>query len=159
MPMIQQILCPTDFSETAAKAMHFAERLAIEADANLILVHAFDSPASWSMAGQVHPRDLTLQKQLEALLVDSPHKAKIQRLQHAGDSGAVICWMAQDRHCDLIVMGTHGRSGLHHLLFGSTAEYVLRHARCPVLTIRDRDPNEPPLTQPIVMPLPAPRFM
>ncbi len=159
MPAIQHILCPTDFSETAAKAVKYAEQLAIEVGAELTLMHAFDTPATWTLAGQEHPRDPRLQQQLDAVLANSPHAAKIHRLQHAGMSGEVICWMAQDRGCDLIVMGTHGRTGLRHLLFGSVAEYVLQHARCPVVTIRDRDPNEPPLKQPIVMPIPPPAFM
>lgn len=159
MPMIQHILCPTDFSDTAAKAVAYAEQLAIEAGAELTLMHAFDTPAEWTLAGQEHPRDPRLQQQLDALLADSSHAQKIHRQQHAGAAGEVICWMAQDRHCDLIVMGTHGRTGLRHLLFGSIAEYVLQHARCPVVTIRDRHPNETPLQQPIVMPVPPPRFM
>jgi len=159
MQTIQRILCPTDFSITASKAMTYAEQLAIEADAELVLLHAFDIPATWTLSGQEHPRDPRLQEQMDALMAESPHGQKIHRLQHAGEAGKVICWMAQDRQCDLIVMGTHGRTGLRHLLFGSVAEHVLRHARCPVVTIRDHDPNEPPLPQPVVMPIPAPRFM
>lgn len=159
MKLIQHILCPTDFSETAMKAVKYGEQLAIEAGAELTLIHAFDTPATWNLQGQVHPRDPKLEEQLKAVLADSPHAAKIHRLQHAGLSGEVICWTAQDRGCDLIVMGTHGRTGMRHLLFGSVAEYVLQHARCPVVTIRDRDPNEPPLKQPIVMPIPPPSFM
>lgn len=153
---IQRILCPTDFSSTAEKAVKYAEQLAIEADAELTLMHSFEIPATWSRAGQTHPLDADLEEQLNATLAGSPHEAKIHRLQHAGLSGEVICWMAQDRGCDLIVMGTHGRTGLRHLLFGSVAEYVLRHARCPVVTIRDRDPKEPLLVEPIIMPPPTP---
>lgn len=159
MTMIQHILCPTDFSRTAAKATKYAEQLAIELDAQLTLVHAFDLPEAFNLAGQEHPQDPRLTKQLDAELWDSPIAAKIRRRQHAGEAGPVICWMAQDQKCDLIVMGTQGRTGISHLLFGSVAEHVLRHARCPVVTVRDRDPNEPPLPQPTVMPIPAPRFM
>lgn len=159
MRTIQHILCPTDFSSTADKAMRYAEKLAIELEAKLTLLHTFDTPATWNLQGQVHPINPDVERQLNELLIDSPHSAAIQRRQHAGAPGEVICWTAQDQKCDLIVMGTHGRTGLQHLLFGSVAEYVLRHARSPVLTIRDRDPNEPPLPQPIVMPIPAPRYM
>jgi universal stress protein A len=49
---------------------------------------------------------------------------------------------ATDHHCDLIVMGTHGRSGLAHLLMGSVAEKVVRHAECPVLTVTVREKKE-----------------
>jgi universal stress protein A len=159
MQTITHILCPTDFSTTAAKAMKYAEQLAIEANAELTVMHAFDTPAQYTLAGQEHPKDPRLLQQLNELLADSPLGTRIHRIQHAGEAGEVICWMAQNRKCDLIVMGTHGRSGVSHLLFGSVAEYVLRHARCPVVTIRDRDPDEAPLPQPTVMPIPAPRFM
>ena len=159
MQTIKRILCPTDFSTSAAKAAVYAEQLAREADAELYLFHAFDTPATWTLSGQEHPRDPSLQLQLDAVLADSPHAHKIHRLQHAGPPGEVICWMAQEQHCDLIIMGTHGRSGLKHLLFGSVAEHVLRHARCPVLTVRDRDPDEPPLPRPAMVPMKAPRFM
>lgn len=156
MKPIQHILCPTDFSKTSEKAVEYAERLAIDTGAELTVMHAFDIPATWSVAGQTHPLDKHLEEQLNAVLAGSPHAAKIHRLQHAGLPGEVICWMAQDQKCDLIVMGTHGRTGLGHLLFGSVAEYVLRHARCPVVSIRDRDPKEQPLKQPIVTPPPTP---
>lgn len=159
MKIIHQILCPIDFSISAAKAAVYAEQLARETDAELLLFHAFDTPTTWTLSGQEHPRDPNLQLQLDAVLADSPHAHKIHRLQHAGVPGEVICWMAQERKCDLIVMGTHGRTGLKHMLFGSVAEYVLRHARCPVLTIRDRDLDEPPLPRPTMVPMKAPRFM
>ena len=159
MQSITRILCPTDFSTNAAKAVEFAEKLAREADAELFLIHAFDTPATFTISGQEHPRDPRIEQELDAVLANSPHNYKIHRQQHAGIPGEVICWMAQDLNCDLIVMGTHGRGGLQHVLFGSIAEHVLRHARCPVLTIRDRDKNEPPLARPSVMPVLAPRFM
>ena len=159
MQTISRILCPTDFSETAMKATLYAERLAIEVDAEIYVFHAFDTPTTWTLSGQEHPRDPRLQQELDAVLSGSPHSHKIRRLQHVGPSGEVICWIAQEQKCDLIVMGTHGRTGMKHLLFGSVAEYVTRHARCPVLTIRDRNPNETPLARPQVVPVLAPRYM
>ena len=159
MQSVTRILCPTDFSESSTRAISYAEQLAQEANADLLLIHAFDLPATWNLAGQEHPRDPRIQQELDAVLATSSHQARIERLLHAGDPGEVICWIAQDRKCDLIVMGTHGRTGLKHLLFGSVAEYVLRHARCPVLSVRDRDPKELPLAQPVLMPVMAPRFM
>ncbi len=159
MKKITHILCPTDFSETADKAVAYAEQLAIEADAQLTLVHAIETPEAWALAAQEHSRTLKLHSQLEAQLAASSHGQQIDRFQHPGEAGEVICWIAQDRNCDLIVMGTHGRTGLKHLLFGSVAEYVLCHARCPVVTIRDRSPDERPLERPVLMPVPAPRYM
>ena len=159
MQTITRILCPTDFSDSAEKAVGYAEKLAIDTKAELLLFHAFDTPATWTLSGQEHPRDPKIQQELDGVLFDSPHARKIERLLHAGPPGEVICWIAQDRKCDLIVMGTHGRTGLKHLLFGSVAEYVLQHARCPVLSLRERDPKEQPLVRPLTMPVLAPRFM
>jgi universal stress protein A len=159
MQTITRILCPTDFSDSSAKATSYAEQLARETNAELLLFHAFDPPANWTLSGQEHPRDPHIQQELDAVLRDSPHQPKIGRLLHAGDPGQVICWIAQDHQCDLIVIGTHGRTGMKHLLFGSVAEYVLQHARCPVLSIRDRAPNEMPLARPLNLPVMAPRFM
>lgn len=157
--MIQHILCATDFSDTAGRAVDYAEKLAIEVGAQLTLVHAFDTPLAWNLASQELPRERRLEELLNSLLTTSQLGKKLHRRQHAGPAGEVICWMAQDCRCDLIVVGTHGRTGLRHLLMGSVAEHVMRHARCPVLTIRDRDPAEGPLPQPVAMPIPAPRFM
>lgn len=159
MDMIRRILCSTDFSATADIAVRYAERLAIQTGADLFIAHAFDRPVEMTVAAQTHPLDIRHQEQLDQVLRESPLSNRIVRLLHAGPAGEVICWMAQEQNCDLIVMGTHGHGGLMHMLFGSVTEYVLRHARCPVLTIRDRPANEPPLQQPLVVPLKAPRFM
>lgn len=159
MDMIRRIMCPTDFSPTAGKAMRYAERLALQTGADLYLVHAFGRPVELTVAAQTHPYDLQHQEQLERLMVDSPLANRVIRLLHAGPAGEVICWLAQEHASDIIIMGTHGANALHQLIFGSVAEYVLQHARCPVLTIRDRDPKEPPLEQPLVVPIKAPRFM
>src|SRR5437773_1553702 len=81
------------------------------------------------------------------------------RVLHAGPPGEVICWAAEHRGCDLIVMGTHGHTALKHLLLGSVTEYVVQHARCPVLTVADKPTGEPPLPEPLALPPKAPRFM
>ena len=159
MEMIRRILCPTDFSARAELALRYAERLAIQTAADLYVVHSFGQPVEMTVAGQTHPLDLKDQEQLEKVLRDSPLGNRVIRLQHAGDPGEVICWMAQEQNCDLIVMGTHGHGGLLHRIFGSVTEHVLRHARCPVMTIRERVTNEAPLQQPLVVPIKAPRFM
>jgi len=159
MEMIRRILCPTDFSSTADKAMRYAERLAMQTGADLYLVHAFGRPVELTVAAQTHPYDSQHEEKLNRLLVDSALANRIVRLLHAGSAGEVICWLAQEHSSDIIVMGTHGSGALHHLIFGSVAEHVLQHARCPVLTIRDRPANEPPLEQPLVVPIKAPRYM
>lgn len=151
----KSILCPLDFSDYSMEAFRYAEELAIATGAELIIAHAFDRPATLDLEGQTKPADKHLQEKLDNVESSLP----LTRLQHAGPTGEVICWLAQEHHCDLIVMGTHGRTGITHALFGSVAEYVMRHARCPVLTIRHHEPNQPKLREPRVLPLPAPRLM
>jgi nucleotide-binding universal stress UspA family protein len=78
-------------------------------------------------------------------------EVKIEHVIHGGQPGAVICWMAEQRSCDLIVMGTHGRTGLSNVIMGSVAGYVIRHARCPVLTVRMMAEQEAPLPEPVAL--------
>lgn len=158
MSVFERILCGVDFSETSTKALLFAERLAREMGAEIILAHAFDVPASYDTAGQKEPYDPAVRRQLEELAPVHPD-IKVRRVLHAGAPGEVICWLAEDQQCDLIVVGTHGRGGLAHLLLGSVAEYVLRHAQRPVVVVRDPPDNEPPPSEPKVLPLPPPQWM
>lgn len=158
MTVFQRVLCPVDFSETSTLALLFAERLVRETGVELILLHAFDAPASYDAAGQYEPAHPDIKRQFDELTPVHP-EIKLDRIMHAGPAGEVICWLAQDRHCDLIVMGTHGRTGLRHLLLGSVAEYVLRHASCPVTTVRNPPALEPPIAEPRVLPVPAPPWM
>jgi nucleotide-binding universal stress UspA family protein len=158
MPLINRILCATDFSDAAREAFQFADQLAQEMHAELLLVHAFDKPAALTVAAQSVPSDPHLQEKLDAIQSAFPD-ARIRRRLHAGPPGEVICWLAANESCDLIVMGTHGRSGLRHLVLGSVAEFVVRHARSPVLTVRLPSDAEPPLKEPRVLPIPAPRLM
>lgn len=158
MNLIQRILCPVDFSETSSAAFHYADRLAHGTGAELVLLHAFEVPESLDPRSQERPADPRLKEQLEKFRPSSAG-VKVTYVLHAGLPGEVICWLAQERKCDLIVMGTHGRTGLKHLLFGSVAEYVLKHARSPVLTIRLRPANESPLREPMVLPVPLPRLL
>lgn len=157
MSLYQKILCAVDFSPTSDKALAVAQRLAAGSGAELLLVHAFDLPEKFTTQGQTHPHDPAIEQQLHALPVDP--KLRVERLLHAGPPGHVICWVAQERSCDLIVVGTHGRTGLKSVLLGSVAQQVLQHATCPVLVIRNRAPDEAPLPEPHVMPLKPPRFM
>lgn len=154
----QRILCPVDFSQTSTKALLFAQKLSRETGAELILLHAFNAPASYDDAGQREPADPQVKEQLQQIAPMYP-ELPVRRALHAGPPGEVICWMAEDQRCDLIVMGTHGRTGLAHLILGSVAQHVLRHARCPVVVVRDPPPREPTLVEPKVVPLPPPQWM
>lgn len=157
MALYERILCAVDFSPSSDRALAQAQRLAHESHAELILVHAFDLPEKFTLQGQTHPHDPAIEQQLRALPVDPA--VHVERLLHAGPPGHVICWLAQERKCDLIVVGTHGRTGLRSVLLGSVAQQVLQHAPCPVLVIRQQSADEPRLPEPHVMPLKPPRFM
>ena len=157
MPSITRILCPTDFSPSSQVAFEYAQDFAAFVGAELVVLHAFDQPASYDKKGQQQPADPSITKRLEDLKVRAD--IQVSRMLHAGLPEQVICWAAESQGCNLIIMGTHGHTGLKHLLFGSTAEYVLKHARCPVLTIRPQDKEAAPLSEPIVTPVPAPPYM
>lgn len=150
--MPDRILCPIDFSDASSAALRYAEDLASKSGSELIIAHAFSRPATWDSQGQTEPSDRSLRDRFHAVSCNVPFR----HVMHAGPPGPVICWLAQENDCDLIIMGTHGRTGLKHLLLGSTAEYVLQHARCPVLSVRQRASDEPRLSEPIVMPIPGP---
>lgn len=158
MDPIQRILCPIDFSDASLHAFTFAERLATSLSAEILLLHVFDRAESFTLEGQTTPADPDVTRHLESIRPSLP-TTNVRRITHVGAPGEVICWMAQNQGCDLIVMGTHGRRGLKHLLMGSVTEYVLRHARCPLMTIRMVPESEPPLKEPLILPVPAPRFM
>jgi nucleotide-binding universal stress UspA family protein len=158
MQPVLRILVPVDFSSVSKKALAYAERLIAGTGAELVLLHAFELPATFTRADIQNPADPKIRKQFEDLPLVS-QDVKVERVLHAGPPGAVICWMAENRSCDLIVMGTHGHTGVKHLLLGSVAEYVVRHARCPVLTVSEKPADQPPLPEPLVTPVKAPRFM
>ena len=158
MEPIHRILCPVDFSETSRHALSFAERLSTSLSAEVVLLHVFDRAAEFTQAGQTTPADPEISRQFDSISLKIP-ATKVRRIMHVGNPGEVICWLAENQKCDLIVMGTHGRRGLMHLVMGSVTEYVLRHARCPLMTIRLVGEKEPPLKEPMQLPVPAPRFM
>lgn len=143
---IQSILVPTDFSEDAALAISTAHRLLapLEQEARLILLHAFNLPVEYTAYGVI-PTSLDFLKDtgLEAErrlyeLAEPLQRAglSVETVAREGDPAHVIAEEAQARGVDLVAMGTHGHSGLRHLLLGSTAERVVQHTPCPVMTIR-----------------------
>lgn len=138
---IGRILFPTDFSPFSDKALPFARSLAKEFGAKLVIFHSTEVPV---VLPDVLPESaIQLGPQLEDESRDLVQKmcADITDIQVEGEVrlGAAyreICNYAKDTRIDLIVMPTHGRSGLGHVLFGSVAEKVVRMAPCPVMTIR-----------------------
>jgi nucleotide-binding universal stress UspA family protein len=146
--MFTRILVPTDFSPCADQALEHARTVARTFGASLHLLHVMEDPATSTMMTvesyipDVHQfreavtKDAT--RQLEARLTAGDRTALHATAQASFGAGARgIVEYATGHHIDLIVMGTHGRTGVSHLLMGSVAEHVVRTAPCPVMTVRE----------------------
>ena len=143
---LKRILLPSDFSENAQRATDFACGLAEKFGAELHLLHVCQQAAAMlpELAGNEaaarhyeHDAEQAAIRQLEGLLDPTWSAGRlIVRATRSGSPVAEIPRYASESAVDLIVLGTHGRTGLAHLLMGSVAENVVRHAHCPVLTIR-----------------------
>jgi universal stress protein A len=139
MLAIQTILHPTDFSERSEHAFWLACALARDYGARLIVLHVADAPVVAYGEGVAPPDPEELraaaQEQLDRLQALHANIRAEHRVEE-GDAVVEILRVAQEAHADLIVMGTHGRTGLWRLLMGSVAEQVVRQAVCPVLTVK-----------------------
>jgi len=136
---IQTILVPIDFSDASDHAWKVAQSLARDHQAKLVLMTASPPPppatevnipaSDYAGITEESRRRLT---PIANAVTEFPVETHVLM----GDAGPTIIAVANQTNADLIVMGTHGRRGLSRLLMGSVAEYVLRHAACPVLTIK-----------------------
>ncbi|MGH7172393.1 MAG: universal stress protein [Gemmataceae bacterium] len=135
---IQIILHPTDYSERSDFAFRIACSLARDYRAKLVLLHVALRSVVIEGESPIAPRSEEYlqgeREKLEGLSV--PPEVHVERQVGEGDPAEEIFRAAQDLKADLIVMGTHGRTGLSRLLMGSVAEQVVRKAPCPVLTVR-----------------------
>nr|HEX4315800.1 universal stress protein [Kofleriaceae bacterium] len=144
--VFKKILCPVDFSAGAREALTVAARIAVESSAALVLVHVWELP-TWAIT------ELTLAPAALQDLLDS-NDAELARwkaeaaalgvrdVQTRSETGPawdrIVAVAGSDPGVDLVVMGTHGRTGLSHALIGSVAEKVVRFAPCNVLVVRPR---------------------
>jgi nucleotide-binding universal stress UspA family protein len=143
MLSIRSILHPTDFSPRADYAFQLACLLAKEHGARLLALHVAPPPPPSVIAihgAGVSPEQSEVQREslwntLRQLQAPDASVSVEHRLE-VGDAAAEIVRVAQEAKCDLVVMGTQGRTGLTRLLMGSVAEQVLRRASCPVLTVK-----------------------
>jgi nucleotide-binding universal stress UspA family protein len=137
---INNILFPTDFSDRALNAFHMASALARDHRAAMTVLHVREIPAlPFAEFGAVPPPDLPSREELmEKLTVYEPpdEGINVEFVIADGEPGEEIVRVATERNCDLIVMGTHGRTGLERLLMGSVAEKVMRDAKCSVLVVK-----------------------
>jgi universal stress protein A len=144
MLSIRRILHPTDFSANSAAALKVACSLAHDHGAELVLAHVTQVPLPMVAEGLVTivaPPDYdVIRQQIKQVPIDDP-TLTVERIDLLGDAATEILQLATDKNCDLIVLGTHGRTGLKRLLMGSVAEEVVRKANCPVLTVKTPPPT------------------
>ena len=144
----QHFLVPIDFSSYAEQALDYAIALAKQLQARVTLLHVIQPPLMAGADMGVWPSP-TFLEELEAA-VTSDMEGYLARVTAAGLEGEIvvvhgvpfqeILHAAKERQVDLIIMGTHGRTGLTHVLLGSVAEKVVRLAPCPVLIARQPTP-------------------
>ena len=138
---LQTILQPTDYSEGANAAFQLACVLARDHGGRVIVLHVAPGPLA-NLGGMDAVPPVPVEHDYAALMkelrkIQSPFpEVKVTHLLAEGISFEEILRAAGDTACDLIVMGTHGRTGLGRLVMGSVAEQVVRKALCPVLTVK-----------------------
>ncbi|MBA3948991.1 MAG: universal stress protein [Acidobacteria bacterium] len=143
-PTFSRILVPTDFSAGSRLAVDYAVQLARRLGASIHILHVTEDPSiagMWTEAyvdlAQIRMERETGARHLMDKLLRDIGPADVTDEIAAGPVARVITDAAADRDAGLIVMGTHGRTGLVHVLVGSVAEQVMRMAGCPVLTVRE----------------------
>lgn len=143
---IKRILFPTDFSEGALNALPYAVDIAKSYGAKLYMLHVIYDIATASGLHVPHisvdemykELDASARKELEKFGADVIRGIKdVEYVVIRGIPYEEILKFAKENKIDLIVIGTHGRKGLDRVLFGSTAERVVRNSSCPVLTVRE----------------------
>jgi universal stress protein A len=141
MQAFRTILVPVDFSDCSQSAFEVARALARDHGARLVVLHVptpppFVTPGELEKALERHSgyRD-ELMDDLRRLYPADGSAGVDYRLQDGSPPTEILCF-ADEAECDLIVMGTHGRTGLAQLLLGSVAEKVVRKAKCPAITVK-----------------------
>jgi nucleotide-binding universal stress UspA family protein len=144
---LRRILLPTDFSGCANYALPYAAAIARATGATIICLHVVEPIApAVGYSGLAEPMPIAdISEQLEdSAERELPQLARCEDFSGLdvedvivhGDAAAEIVRVAGEREVDLIVVSSHGRTGLGRILFGSTAEAVVRHASCPVLVVK-----------------------
>jgi nucleotide-binding universal stress UspA family protein len=136
---IHNILIPTDFSPRSEYALSLACAVAKDHGANVTVMHVLPPPIAVFASGIVPPEPEETRDEIKAKLraITSPAPGiRLERLLAEGEPASEILRIAAERKCDMIVMGTHGWTGVTRLLMGSVAEKVVRKAPCAVLTVK-----------------------
>jgi nucleotide-binding universal stress UspA family protein len=145
----KKIIFPTDFSHCGDAALVYATALARESGGTVLIVHAEEPTVAYGGGemyyGILEPDYHELQRMLHEVKPADPAVAFEHRLLRGdGDPAKLIVDAAKKEEADLIVMGTHGRTGVKRALMGSVAEAVVRRAPCPVLTMKQGQEKQAP---------------
>ena len=134
---LKRILVPVDFSDCSKKALQYAIPLARQFNAELMLLHVVEPYRAFCPEIPLCdvPTAEAARRALDGIVIEIPFKSVVRE----GEPHSQIVTAAKELATDLIVLSTHGRTGLAHVLLGSTAEKVVRHAGCPVLIVRERE--------------------
>jgi universal stress protein A len=144
----KKILCPTDFSDYSFKALALADELAEHFSAELLVAHIIGpipvapvipgiAPSTFNVSKYAKELEATSLQTMEKIVEEKVSLAQsVRTIVEEGEAGSEIVRVAEEEGVDLIVISTHGVTGLDRLFFGSVTEEVVRKARCAVLTIR-----------------------
>ena len=145
MELIKRIMVPIDFSDYSKRALKYAVDFAKQFNSKMFLIYVVEPiiyPADFSMGQVAIPSaDLDMQSRASEELMNLAKTIgsglHVETIIKTGKPFIEIIDTAKEKDVDLIIMATHGHTGVEHLLFGSTAEKVVRKAPCPVLTLRE----------------------
>ncbi len=145
MNRIKKILIPIDFSDYSRHSLRYAIDLAKQFEAKMYLINVFEPPyngieVEWMIGTSRFNEDIEkmARNELDKLIKEEmPSDMEIEVIYKVGKPFLEIIETASQEDIDLIIIATHGQTGIKHLLFGSTAEKVIRKAPCPVLSIRE----------------------
>ena len=143
---VKRVLVPIDFSGYSLEALDYAKRFAKLFNAELLLLHvveptvyptdfSFGQIALPNIEGELHRRS---EEELQRLSQNMSKEVRVRGMTRLGKPFLEITDAAKEYDVDLIIIASHGHTGVEHILFGSTAEKVIRKAHCPVLTVRSK---------------------
>lgn len=158
MKLYKQILLTHDGSELSTQAIQHAVEIAKAFNASILVLQVVDSVAKIISAVNISALAFEAQEIYESIaqtekdnakknltkirtLLEREGITKVTTSMREGDARDTIVETAKEKACDIIIMSTHGRSGIRRALLGSVAEDVLRHAPCPVLLVREKKTN------------------
>jgi nucleotide-binding universal stress UspA family protein len=135
-PRIQRLLVPLDFSGKSRQALRYAIPLAQKFMAKIHLVHVLPPPGKADKNELIHEKMKALKRITQMSEQLLPPRLRAENAVLAGKPAEAILSLAEKNDIDLIVLTTKGGSGLKRALVGSTAEHIMRHASCPVFSVR-----------------------